>query len=263
MSTDTWDPKQYERFKAERTLPFRDLAAMIEPSRTSPSLVDLGCGTGELTAELHRQLDAATTVGIDNSTAMLDEAAAFAGPDVRFEPGDIAGFFVPDGFDVVFSNAALQWVPDHPSVLARWAASVRPGGQLAVQVPANSDHPSHLVSAEVAAEEPFLSAFSGSPPPDPVLGVLPPADYATLLHDLGFERQSVRLQVYGHVLPSTADVVEWTKGTSLTRFKAGLPGDLFDQFVDRYRSRLIQVLGDHHPYFYPFKRVLFWARKPG
>jgi trans-aconitate 2-methyltransferase len=86
--------------------------------------------------------------------------------------------------------------------------------------------------------------------------------YAELLHDLGFARQNVRPQVYGHVLASTADVVEWTKGTTLTRFARALPLDLYDTFVDRYRQRLISVLGDRHPYFYAFKRVLFWARLP-
>ena len=261
-SSDQWDPKQYDRFQAERSQPFWDLAALLQPV-DRPRLLDLGCGTGELTAQLHARIGAAETLGIDNSQAMLGEAAAFATGNVRFELGDIADVDAAavGEFDIVFSNAALQWLPDHESMLARWAALVRSGGQLAVQVPANADHPSHLLSAEVAAESPFVEAMGGTPPPDPVLGVLKPEQYAVVLDRLGFTEQHVRLQVYGHRLDSTADVVEWTRGTSLTRFRKALADDaLFDAFVARYRQRLLDCLGEHSPYFYPFKRVLFWGR---
>jgi trans-aconitate 2-methyltransferase len=84
--------------------------------------------------------------------------------------------------------------------------------------------------------------------------------YAEILHGLGYERQHVRLQVYGHLLGSTADVVEWVKGTSLTRFKRVLPPADFEQFLEEYRARLVAHLGDQQPYFYPFKRILFWGR---
>jgi trans-aconitate 2-methyltransferase len=89
--------------------------------------------------------------------------------------------------------------------------------------------------------------------------VLAPEEYAQLLDDLGFTRQHVRLQVYSH-LDSTDEVVEWVKGTSLTRFQRAMPAETYAQFLDRYRARLIEVLGDHHPYLYTFKRILFWAR---
>jgi trans-aconitate 2-methyltransferase len=129
-------------------------------------------------------------------------------------------------------------------------------------MPANADHPSHVLSAEVASTEPFRSAFDGDPPADPVAAnVLRPEDYATLLHELGLERQHVRLQVYGHGLASTSEVVEWTKGTSLTRFFARLPGELHEPFIDAYRRRLLDELGDRSPFFYPFKRILMWGTR--
>jgi trans-aconitate 2-methyltransferase len=132
---------------------------------------------------------------------------------------------------------------------------------MAVQVPTNADHPSHLLAAEVAATEPFASAFDGPPPPDQVAAnVLLPEDYATLLDDLGFTDQIVRLQVYGHVLESTAAVVEWVRGTTLTRFFKRLPVELHEPFVDAYRGALLARLGERSPYFYPFKRVLMWGR---
>jgi trans-aconitate 2-methyltransferase len=91
--------------------------------------------------------------------------------------------------------------------------------------------------------------------------VLNPEDYAVILDELGFAEQHVRLQVYGHRLPSTTEVVEWVRGTSLTRFASRLPDELFNEYVDRYRRRLVQVLGTHEPYFYPFKRILFWGAR--
>src|SRR5581483_496774 len=104
--------------------------------------------------------------------------------------------------DVVFSNAALHWVGDHAGVLSRWTRSLRPGGQLAVQVPANADHPSHSVARALGEE-----LLGAEVPADPVeINVLPAERYAEILHSLGYERQHVRLQVYGHLLNSTADV---------------------------------------------------------
>jgi trans-aconitate 2-methyltransferase len=252
--SSSWDPDQYNRFAAEREQPFWDLTALLEPV-ASAGLVDLGCGDGRLTGELAARLGAREAIGIDSSASMLAAAAANARDGVRFDAGDL-GTWTGDGFDVVFSNAALQWVPNHAAVLARWRDALAPGGQLAVQMPANSDHPSHRVSTMLAEE--WLGADA---PPDPVAQhVLRPAAYATLLDDLGFERQHVRLQVYGHRLPSTADVVEWVKGTSLTRFKTVLADHEYDRFVAEYRRRLLAELGDRAPYFYPFKRILLWAR---
>jgi trans-aconitate 2-methyltransferase len=256
---DAWTPSQYNRFAAQREQPFWDLAGLLEPV-DRPTLVDLGCGDGRLTAALHTRLRSASTLGLDSSAAMLADAAAHAGDGVTFAEADIASV-TPDPVDIVFANAALQWVPDHPAVLARWTAGLVPGGQLAVQVPANNDHPSHTVSVEVAAESTDL--FAAPPPADPVaVNVLAPERYAEVLHDLGYDRQHVRLQVYPHVLDSTADVVEWVRGTSLTRFQRVLGPAEFEEFLRRYRSRLLAVLGDRSPYLYCFKRILFWGRLP-
>jgi trans-aconitate 2-methyltransferase len=148
-------------------------------------------------------------------------------------------------------------VPDHEALLASLATMLAPGGQLAVQVPCNHDHPSHTVSADLARE------LLDDPPADPVAeNVLAPARYAELLHELGFAEQHVRMQVYGHVLDRTSDVVEWTKGTSLTRFKRVLTDEEHEAFVAAYRERLVDALGEHAPYFYAFKRILFWAKMP-
>jgi len=242
-----WDVDQYERFKNERAQPFRDLAALIEP-RHNMRIVDLGCGTGELTRELHEQLAASETLGIDSSESMLQKASPSA--TLHFQRGDIESFTTDRPFDLVFSNAALHWIPDHERLFTRLMSLLAPNGQLAAQMPANHDHPSHRIAAELA------TSFGIAPR---TVNVLPPESYAVLLHCLGFKRQHVRLQVYGHVLPSTRDVVEWTKGSTLTPYRDALPSDRYEEFLAEYTDRLVATLGDARPYFYTFKRVILWA----
>jgi len=254
MTTDAWDPAQYNRFADEREQPFWDLAALLQPV-DAPVLADLGCGDGRLTAALHDHLGAATVHGVDSSGAMIDEASAHATPEVTFELGDIATWEQPGCYDIVFANASLQWVPNHPAVLARWIRSLKPGGQIAVQVPSNADQATHRIAAELGAE--LLS----DPPPDPVANnVLAPEVYARVLDDLGCVDQTVRLQVYAHHLATTSDAVEWVKGTMLTRFKEPLGPERWNDFIDEFRGRFVAEIGDRSPYLFPFKRVLLWGR---
>jgi trans-aconitate 2-methyltransferase len=260
--TNPWNPEQYGKFSAERSQPFLDLLGLVQPGSITRA-IDLGCGSGELTALAAERFAHADMVGIDNSPAMLRAAAPHVRPNLRFEPGEIGSWTSPGDHDLVLANASLQWVADHPAVLARWTAALAPGGQLAVQVPSNASMPSHTVAAEVAQREPYLSALGGVPPADPVAAnVLAPEQYAQLLHDLGYEQQHVRLVVYPHVLSSSRDVVQWVKGTTLTRVQRLLPADLFEQFVADYEARLVEVVGDRSPFFFGFRRVLMWGRVP-
>jgi trans-aconitate 2-methyltransferase len=133
--------------------------------------------------------------------------------------------------------------------------ALRPGGQLAVQVPANADHPSHRVVGAVAAE------LDIDVEPDPVAtNVLRPEAYAAILDGLGAVEQHVRLQVFVHHLPSSAAVVEWVKGTTLTRVRRATDDAGYERFLAAYRTRLLAEIGDLAPYTYLFKRVLFRAR---
>ncbi len=259
--TDTdWDPEQYSRFESQRAQPFWDLVDLVHRGGIERA-ADLGCGTGALTVSVAERLGIGHMTGVDNSPAMLEVARTHGRVEVDFEYGDISRWTSQGDHDLVLANAALQWVPDHQAVLERWSAALGPDGQLAVQVPANHDHPSHLASSCVATQEPFASAFDGEPPPDPVAeNVLAPEQYAILLHELGLVEPHVRLQVYPQVMNSSADVVEWTKGSSLTRFFRRLPDHLHDQFVDAYREELLGRIGRVEPYFYAFKRILMWGR---
>jgi trans-aconitate 2-methyltransferase len=150
-------------------------------------------------------------------------------------------------------------VPDHPRLLERLAGTLALSGQLAVQVPANHDHVSHLVAAELAAEEPFRAAIGGYRRVSPVEA---PERYAELLEGLGFVEQHVRLQVYPHHLEGPEQVVEWARGTLLTDYQRRMPSELFERFLACYRRRLPPRLDRRRPYFYPFKRILLWAAGP-
>lgn len=244
-----WNPDQYERFKSERRQPFDDLLLLIE-RRPSMHVADLGCGTGELTRELHEQLKAAETVGIDSSETMLLKSAAFGSEMLRFERGDISALVAGHPFDLVFSNAALHWVPDHESLFHHLTSLLSPRGQLAVQMSANDDHPSHTLAAGLARELGF------DPKPSHTLRV---EHYAELLHHLGYGRQHVRMQVYGHLLPSAADVVEWVRGGLLTDYEQRMKPAVFADFLSRYRERVLATLPSTKPCFYTHKRILIWG----
>lgn len=253
---DPWNPERYGRFAAERRLPFDDLVALLQPARAA-RLLDLGCGTGDLTRLLHERLGATETLGVDSSAAMLERAAALAGGGLRFVEGD-AGAFCDGHWDLVFSNAALHWVEDHERLLPRLAGLVAPGGQLAVQVPCNDHHPSHAVARAVAAESPFHEALGGWTRQSPVLT---PERYAEQLARLGFTARRVRLEVYGHELASRDEVVEWVRGTTLTDYERRLPAGLWPTFLSRYRVLLAAALPDDRPFLYTYRRLLLWGRR--
>lgn len=255
-SADLWSPDQYAQFREQRRQPWVDLVDLIE-RRPNMRVADLGCGPGQLTVELHETLSARETVGVDSSANMLERAPQH--PDVSFVHDRIETFESTEPFDLVFSNAAVHWLEDHPAVLSRLTELLAPGGQLAIQVPANHAHPANRVADEIAALPQFAGPLGGY---QRGVAVLPPAQYAELFYELGYQRHSVRLQVYGHELPGRDAVVEWVKGALLTAYERRMDAAEYERFVDAYRERLFAVLPDTRPLFFSFDRILMWGTHP-
>lgn len=265
----TWEPAVYEKFRAERSRPFHDLLALVEPA-PDMDVVDLGCGTGELTAHLHAHLRARATLGLDSSPTMLAKTcpegqapaalspALLAAPGLRFALQDIADFAPGPRFDLVLTNAALHWLPDHPALFTRLAGMLRPGGQLAVQLPFNEHHPGHQLAAELAAEPPYSDELEGFVQR---FFTLQPAEYAVLLDRLGFTRSLVRLQVYPQRMDDGAGVADFLQGSLLTGYRRRLTAARYREFFAEYRRRVAAALGAG-PYLYAFERLLLWGRLP-
>jgi trans-aconitate 2-methyltransferase len=255
-----WDPDRYNQFKQERSEAFEDLIALI---RVRPGLhvLDLGCGTGELTLRLAERWPESDVLGIDSSAEMMAESESLAAREerfnLRFELAEIQE--MRGRWDLVVSNSALQWLDDHANLIPHLFSLVEPGGQLVVQLPSNHDHPTHKLLAKVASVEPFKTALGSWTRRS---AVLPLERYAELLYKAG----GISLQVFEKVYPLEMEdanaLLDWASGTALIPYLERLPGDLRPAFIENYRRRLWEhwPLG---PIFYGFRRILFSAQRPG
>jgi trans-aconitate 2-methyltransferase len=249
-----WDPSQYHKFQAQRSAPFYDLLALVD-KRPNLKVVDLGCGTGELTRQLADSLPNSDVTGIDSSPQMLEKASSYSNSSLRFEQGDQAQ--LTGKWDLIFSNAALHWSENHAELIPHLYRSLKRGGQIAVQVPSNFNHVSHQLIRETASEEPFRSSLQGFLRTAPVLSI---DQYAQILFDSGAENIIVFEKVYAHVLEDSDAVVEWISGTACVPYFERL-GDDKDRFVQTIKAKMKKAL-PQSPVFYPFRRTLFSAQKP-
>ncbi|RKN37748.1 trans-aconitate 2-methyltransferase [Streptomyces hoynatensis] len=266
-----WDPDQYQRHSGHRNRPLVELLARVpDPPTAAPRVADLGCGPGGPSELLAHRWPAAAITGLDNSAAMLERARAHAGPtagggSLRFAHADLAAWR-PDPaepLDVIFSNAAFQWVPGHVDRFADWVAGLVPGGVLAFQVPGNFAAPSHALMRELAAAPRWRDRLAGVlRTADPVLT---PEGYFEALAGLGCEVDAWET-TYLHVLKGEDPVLDWVKGTGLRPVLTALDGDpaARDAFVAEYREALRGAYppGPHGTLF-PFRRVFAVARRPG
>ncbi|HKC61989.1 MAG TPA: methyltransferase domain-containing protein [Pyrinomonadaceae bacterium] len=249
-----WNPAQYHQFQKDRFAPFEDLFALIKV-RQGMRVVDLGCGTGELTGRLADRLPESDVLGIDSSVEMLRRAREQERDGLRFEQASIQE--VEGKWDLVFSHAAIHWIDDHRSLIPRLLSLVSKGGQLAVQLPSNHTHPTHTLIREIAAEEPFRSSLNGWNRASPVLEI---NEYAELLHAGGATEITVFEKVYPSLLENSDAMAEWTKGSTLVPYFEHLPENLHEPFMSRYCERL-RSLFPNPPVLYTFRRTLFAASR--
>ena len=229
-----WDPQQYEQFRDARKRPFFELLARV-PASTPSTVVDLGCGTGDLTLTLAERWPGAHVTGVDSSEAMIAEALRRpAHPRVHFAPGDLAAWRPPAPLDVLVSNAALHWVPDHATLLTHLVGQLAPRGVLAFQVPANFQEPSHLRVDEVRALPRFAPALASVRRGH----AESLAFYESTLARLGFSVDAWET-AYLQVLPGEDAVLQWLLGTTLRPVLAAL-GERSANFLDTLRPLLRQ-----------------------
>ena len=249
-----WNPEQYHKFQSERSAPFEDLLKLVDV-RPRLKVIDLGCGTGELTLRLADLLPESQVTGLDSSPQMLAKADSVKRAGLTFELGDQSQ--LSGVWDLIFSNAALQWSEDHPALIRHLYGKLAAGGQIVVQVPSNHNHISHRLILETAREAPFQSILKGFVRIAPVL---PIDEYAQLLFDLGAENIVVFEKIYPHVLENSDAVIEWVSGTALVPYFERL-GEHKDAFLQVLREKFRAAMPGS-PVLYPFRRTLFSAHKP-
>ncbi len=254
-----WDPDRYLTYADERGRPFVDLLARV--GATEPhTVVDLGCGPGNLTQLLASRWPQAEVAGLDSSTQMIEKAATIGG--IAWKVADVREWGREDGapVNVLISNATLQWIPDHLALIPRLLDRVESDGWFAFQVPGNFGEPTHTIRTELASRAPYVAhtaevAVPASHEPD---------EYLNVLQGHGCE-VDVWETTYLHVLTGDDPVFAWVSGTGARPTLQALPGDLRPSFEDDFRRRL------HEAYppdargrvVLPFRRIFAVAHKSG
>ena len=256
----TWDADLYLRFADERTRPASDLLARVGVDRPR-RVIDLGCGPGNSTALLRQRWPGAAIIGLDTSPDMI-AAAKKAYPEGTWIAGDIRTFADPMPFDVIFSNAALQWVPRHGEVLPRLLGQVTPGGTLAVQVPRHIQSPLHQLMLRIADDPAWRDRMDA---PRRTITVETPSFYYDLLQPLA-DRIDLWETEYHHVLENPAAILAWIRGTGLRPFLEALAGD---EERGRFEERLLGGLEQAYPrqgdgrVLFTFRRLFLVAYRAG
>jgi len=244
----TWSAVQYLKFGDERTQPSRDLAGRIEVAQPL-RVLDLGCGPGNSTAILGERWPEAEITGLDNSSKMI-EAARAAYPQYYWLLSDIGSVGLEawqQDFDVIFSNAALQWVPDHASLLPRLMQSLIPRGALAFQMPAY-DSPAHRILRDLAAARSLTVSTWHSHEPTFYYDVLSPCA----------ARVDIWSTEYLHVLDNQESIVDWYRGTGMRPYLDALPAESDrERFTTEFLERLRPVYPPRSDgrILFPFRRI--------
>ncbi|MCW2787505.1 MAG: trans-aconitate 2-methyltransferase [Marmoricola sp.] len=259
MTSFTWDPDRYLTYANERGRPFVDLLARV-PAVHPATVVDLGCGPGNLTALLTARWPEAQVTGIDHSATMIAKARA-AGGTADFVIGDVTTWTAPDPVDVLISNATFQWIPDHLALLPGLVGQVSPGGWFAFAVPGNFDQPTHTIRRDLAAEEPYAVLTAGVESPD----AYDAATYLDVLAGLGCQVDAWET-TYLHHLSGPDAVYTWVSGTGARPTLAALEVEpaLRASYEAEFKRRLHTAYPDRGDgVLLPFRRVFVVARVPG
>jgi trans-aconitate 2-methyltransferase len=258
MSTVVWDPNQYLHYRDERIRPFLELLARVHCDDPK-EVVDLGCGPGNATVLLNERWPEAHVTGVDNSEEMMTQAVPFAcAGKLDFERGDIHSWSPRPGLDVLFSNAAFQWVPGHMDRFADFVAGLATGGWFAFQVPDMSGAPSHVALYELAHSPRWGEQLRALARP---LTVQPPEVYVQHLHRLGCQVDAWQT-TYQQILPGDTPILDWVRGSSMRPFLSVLSPEERIEFQNDYSDAIAGLyVRDEAGTIYPFHRTFVVAQK--
>ncbi len=252
-----WDTALYLKFEAERTQPARDLLARVDSAPRR--IVDLGCGPGTSTRLLAERFPQAEILGVDNSEPMLAEARRRL-PEVRFEHADIANWRPRQRPDLIFANAALQWLPDHEELFPRLVSYLAEDGALAAQMPDNRQEPSHALMRLVAADGPWADRLVPIAKTRAIIATH--VDYYAWLKPLS-AALDIWQTTYVHPMASVGAVVDWFRGSALRPFLNPLDACEREQFIERYMRELAVAYGvdPNGSLLFLYPRLFIHARK--
>jgi trans-aconitate 2-methyltransferase len=260
-----WNPQLYNRFRRYRAEPFLEILRRLELG-AEERIVDLGCGSGENAVELARRTARGRVLGIDASPAMIEAATALRGtlePALRerleFALGDIRELRASAEYSLVFSNAALQWVPDHRAIFASCLEALAPGGRLVAQMPANEGETTRLVLDRLVSEHPWSAMLGGLHEAFPAVG--PADDYRRMLSAIGFVEVDCYYHTFEHPMQNPGEIVEFYRSTGLRPFLQALSPERQDAFLAAFAQRLGRAYGTDGALIFPFRRLFIWGRR--
>lgn len=252
-----WSSEQYLKFKSQRTQPAVDLAKRIAADQPK-NILDIGCGPGNSTAVLKERFPGADILGVDNSENMIDKAKA-SYPDLDFRICDVTCELDKlDTYDVIFSNACLQWIPNHREFIPAVFGKLNEKGVLAVQIPMNGEEPLFKIMSKVIAE----SRWNFSDMNIETNETLLPEEYFDILSSCT-ESFDIWETVYYHRMPSIEAMVEWVKGTRLRPYINALDKSNAKLLENEIAERAAEIYGKHKngEIIFKFRRFFFTAAK--
>lgn len=253
-----WNAKQYAKFLKERTQPAIDLANRINLSNPS-EILDIGCGPGNSTRVLYDKFPKAHITGADNSENMLEQAKV-NNPELDFILFDANTDFPRLGqkFDVVFSNACIQWIPNHKELIPKMMSILKDGGILAVQTPMNYKEPIHIIISELVMSEKWKDKFAKPR----IFYNLTQGEYFDLLSDISSDF-SIWETVYCHRMASHNSIMEWYKGTGLRPYLVALNESDAKEFENDVYSEIVKAypIQKNGEIIFRFPRFFFTAVK--
>jgi trans-aconitate 2-methyltransferase len=256
--TTKWDPEQYLRFEDERARPFGDLLARV--AHPSPStVVDLGCGPGNMTARLLERWPESRVLGLDSSAEMIGRAEEHAVPGrLDFVLQDLRDWQPEQPVDVVVTSATLHWVPDHLPLVRRFLASLAPGGVFAFQVPGNFQQPSHTLLQELAGSDQWREMLATAMAQIPTAPE--PHEYLEVMLAAG-ARTDIWETTYLHVLTGLDPVLQWISGTGMRPVLAALDASAGPAGRQEFLKTYAALLRAAYPKdaddrtIFPFRRI--------